>query len=205
MPVGPRARRASSSIAFANTGSLPVSNTPTRCTDGSISRSSSMFFAFDAADISDTPVMFPPGRAKLGTMPVSTGSAAMTTIGISRVASFAAGDVERHNHIDLEPDKLGRELRKSIQLSFRGAKLEYNIFILHIAKLTQSFSKLLLERLRVCESYVECAYSGHLGLLPVRRKRPRDRRAAEKGDELAPLHVRPQGHETASYRLKRVL
>jgi hypothetical protein len=33
-----------------------------------------MFFAVDAADIRETPVMFPPGRAKLGTMPVSTGS-----------------------------------------------------------------------------------------------------------------------------------
>ena len=32
-----------------------------------------------------------------------------------------------------------------------------------------------------------------------------DRRAAEQRDELAPLHVRPQAQETASYRLKRVL
>jgi hypothetical protein len=47
-------------------------------------------FAFDAADIRDTPVMFLPGRAKLVTMPVSTGSAAMATIGISLVACLAA-------------------------------------------------------------------------------------------------------------------
>ena len=44
-----------------------------------------------------------------------------------------------------------------------------------------------------------------LGLLRARRERPRGRRAAEKRDELAPLHVRPQAQETASYRLKRVL
>ena len=44
-----------------------------------------------------------------------------------------------------------------------------------------------------------------LGLLRARCKRPRRRRAAEKRDELAPPHVRPQAQETASYRLKRVL
>jgi hypothetical protein len=42
-------------------------------------------------------------------------------------------------------------------------------------------------------------------LLRPRRQRPRSRRTAEKGDELAPLHVRPQAQETALYRLKRVL
>jgi hypothetical protein len=34
--------------------------------------------------------MLPPGRAKLATIPVSTGSAAIITMGISRVACFAA-------------------------------------------------------------------------------------------------------------------
>jgi hypothetical protein len=38
----------------------------------------------------------------------------------------------------------------------------------------------------------------------ARGKRPRHR-AADKRDELAPLHVRPQAQETALYRLKRVL
>ena len=90
VPVGPAARTTSSTIAFANTEEEVVPNTPTRRTHGSISRNSSTVFAFDAADIRDTPVMFPPGRAKLGTMPLSTGSAAIMTIGISCVACFAA-------------------------------------------------------------------------------------------------------------------
>src|SRR5437667_8461443 len=38
----------------------------------------------NAEAIRDTPVMLPLGRAKLGTMPVSTGSPAIMTIGISR-------------------------------------------------------------------------------------------------------------------------
>ena len=42
-------------------------------------------------------------------------------------------------------------------------------------------------------------------LLRSRRKRLCDRRAAEKRDELAPLHVLPQVQETASYRFKRAL
>ena len=36
-------------------------------------------------------------------------------------------------------------------------------------------------------------------------KRPADRCAADKRDELAPLHVRPQALETPSYRFRRVL
>ena len=43
-----------------------------------------------SAAISDTPVMFPPGRAKLPIIPVSTGLATIATMGISRVACCAA-------------------------------------------------------------------------------------------------------------------
>ena len=43
------------------------------------------------SSIQDTPVMFPPGRARLATNPVVTGSMAATmTIGSSAVACFAA-------------------------------------------------------------------------------------------------------------------
>ena len=82
--------------------------------------------------------MLPPGRAQLETMPVSIGSAAMITMGISRVAASppSTRDVERHDHIDLEPDQLGRKLRKPIQLSFRRAKIKCNVLPLDIAKFT---------------------------------------------------------------------
>jgi hypothetical protein len=42
-------------------------------------------------------------------------------------------------------------------------------------------------------------------LLRRRRNRPRDRRAAQKRNELTPLHVRPQAQEMGLYRLERVL
>src|SRR5262249_30248438 len=109
-----------------------------------------------------------------------------------------AGHIQRHDHIDLEPDKLGRELWKSIQLSFRGAKLECDVLPLYVAEFTQSFPELVLERLRVSGSYVECAYSRHLGLLPARRERPGSR-AAEQRDELAPLQL--CGHSITSSAL----
>src|SRR5450759_3004332 len=44
-----------------------------------------------------------------------------------------------------------------------------------------------------------------LALLRARGERPRCCRAAEEGDELAPLHIRPQVQETALYRLSRAL
>src|SRR6266508_6666580 len=71
--VGPTASRTSSSMAFANTGFVAWPNTPTRRADGSMSRNNSTLFQANAEAIRDTPVMFPPGCAKLGTIPVSTG------------------------------------------------------------------------------------------------------------------------------------
>src|SRR5437588_2321298 len=99
-----------------------------------------------------------------------------------------AGDIECHDDIDLEPEQLGRKLGKSIQLSFRRAKLKCNVLSLLIAKLTQPSPEFLLERLRVREPYVERTYSSHLGLLRVRNERPNDRSPAEQRNELAPSH-----------------
>ena len=42
----------------------------------------------------------------------------------------------------------------------------------------------------------------HRWLLRARRKRPHSRRAAEKREEIASPHVRPQAQEAPSYRLK---
>ena len=79
--------------------------------------------------------------------------------------------------VDLEPDKSAAS--SGSRSSFPcGAKLESNGMPLHIAKLLQSFPEFLLERLGVRGSYVECAYSSHLGLLRPRRERPRRRCAA---------------------------
>jgi hypothetical protein len=76
----PERRAATSTCSrtnFANNASAAFVSTATRRIAGSISRNSSTHFPTNTADISDTPVMFSPGPAKLATMPVSTGSAAI--------------------------------------------------------------------------------------------------------------------------------
>ena len=58
---------------------------------GAISLSSSSRFPVSSGFIWDSPVILPPGRAKLATIPVATGSpAAAITIGIPLAAFFAA-------------------------------------------------------------------------------------------------------------------
>jgi hypothetical protein len=45
----------------------------------------------------------------------------------------------------------------------------------------------------------------HRRLLRARHKRQRGSGAAQKRNELTPLHIRSQGQETVLYRLKRAL
>jgi hypothetical protein len=102
-----------------------------------------MFFAFDAADINDTPVIFPPGRAKLATMPVFHWVGRDGYNGNFACCLFCGQrgrHIERHDHVHFDPDQFGRELRKTVQFSFRGAKLECNILSLYISKFTQPFT-----------------------------------------------------------------
>jgi hypothetical protein len=135
--------------------------------------------------------MFPPGCAKLGTIPVSTGSAAMMAMGMFPVACFAAsaGNVERHDQIYLEPDQFSRKLWKPIKLCFRGAEFKCNILPVHVAKVAQSLPEFTHERLAVRDPYVEGAYSSDLRLLGSRDARPRDRSSAEQRNELTALRA----------------
>ena len=71
-------------------GSLALPSAAIFRTDGSMSPNTSTHLPCASAAISDTPVMFPPGRAKLAIIPVSTGLATIATMGISRVACCAA-------------------------------------------------------------------------------------------------------------------
>ena len=85
---------AASSISFndcALPGSVEVPKTATRESLGMISfRSSSCFPLISGARV-DNPVMFPPGRARLATNPLPTGSLSNAmTMGIVEVASLAA-------------------------------------------------------------------------------------------------------------------
>jgi hypothetical protein len=71
--------------------SAGLTNTAIRAARGKSSRSSPNRFAPSSAVKKFTPVVLPPGRARLATRPSLTGSSATpNTIGIAVVADFAA-------------------------------------------------------------------------------------------------------------------
>src|ERR1700736_1510376 len=72
-------------------GSVALARAVTRRAAGNISRMSSMHLPDSSAVMPAIPVTFPPGRGRLATRPMPTGSpVSAMTIGISRVACFAA-------------------------------------------------------------------------------------------------------------------
>ena len=93
----------------------------------------------------------------------------------------------RYNDVDLESDELGRDLGEALGASFRPAILDRDRPTLDPAEFMQSLRKsgdpFAGGRTR---ALTRKPNSPQLpGLLAVRLKRPRDRRAAEQGDELA--------------------
>src|SRR5262249_28039592 len=95
----------------------------------------------------------------------------------------------RNNDIDLELDKLGRDLDEPLAASLRPAILDRNIAIFNPTELAQPLHKasarLALGKKRGRAQEPDDRQLARL--LRARRERPR-RRAAEKRDELAPVH-----------------
>src|SRR5262249_1769233 len=111
---------------------------------GTTSRKSSRRLPARSAAWDDRPVTLPPGRARLGTRPVPTGSfAAPNTIGITDVTSLAASTPpsHRYDHIDLESDKLGGNLAKVLGTSLRPTILDRQGATLDPAEFAQSLNK----------------------------------------------------------------
>ena len=140
-----------------------------------------------------TPVRLPPGRFRLATSPSCDRVAADREDDRNRRGrrlcrqcrrSTADGD----DHAHLTADQIGRQRRQSIVLALRPAIFDRHILALDIA----GFFQALAERGQRCGVLVR-RYAAeepdhrHRRLLRPRRKRP-GRRAAEKRDEIAPLH-----------------
>src|SRR5213082_1249831 len=73
------------------------------------------------------PVMFPPGRLRLATSPVSTGSlGTIMTIGMLLVALFAASAAEPAGATITStlPNQVGRELGQSLDVPLRPSVLD---------------------------------------------------------------------------------
>jgi hypothetical protein len=75
---------------FAKGSSSLTMTTPIRRAEGLNSRINSTLFPATSAPPPDSPFILPPGRARLATIPVATGSPAAITIGMSLVSCLAA-------------------------------------------------------------------------------------------------------------------
>jgi hypothetical protein len=96
----------------------------------------------NAEAIKDTPVMFPPGWARLGTIPVFDWVANDYNdrdILCCLLCRQRGRHIQRYDNINLEPNEFNREFRKPIQLPFGGAKFECNVATVHVAKFAQPF------------------------------------------------------------------
>ena len=120
------------------------------------------------------------------------------------------GRAMRKNQVGPQRDEvLGESLHRRRIAGCRPASVDPDVAVLHPPKLLES----LPERRDIGLSFPVALGKRHqhadpphlVALLRTRRKRPHRRRAAEKRDELAPLHIRSHAQETALYRLKRVL
>ena len=164
-----------------------------RVSPGRNSRIRSSCFDASASAKLVSPVTLPPGCDRLCTSPNPTGSAPVDiTIGIFLVAWWTA--MWRHRRRDddgrVEPDHFLCEVRKAIEETIGEAKFESDIAPLDIAEPPSLAAKccVTLRRGR-CRAGVDDADERNRRLLRARRERPSCGRAAEKRNELAPLHV----------------
>ena len=106
----------------------------------------------------------------------------------------------RDNDIDFEPDELGRDLGEALAASLRPAILDRDGAALDPAEFAQPLHKSgdpwALGRRRGRAQEPDGRQLARL--LRARRERPRRRRAAEQGDELAALHHSITSSATAS-------
>src|SRR5262249_5285453 len=141
------------------------------------------------------PVALPPGRAKLSTKPLPTGSVTLQNmIGTERVARNSASN-GRAPFVMMT--SAGSATNSSAYLrTLAGSPPPPSDFKLHIAifgptQLMQQLHKHRETNLSVCRfgrahEHADLPYA--LALLRARRERPCGHRAAKKRDELAPFH-----------------
>src|SRR5262249_51541567 len=149
---------------------------------GTTSRKSSSRLAARSVAWPDRPVTLPPGRARLATKPPPTGSFAIAkTMGMTDV-----GISIRDDAVDLQVDKLRRDLGDAVEASLQPAIFDCNGATLDPAEFAQSLHK--GSRPWPPDRSV-CAQEPNgrqlAWLLRAGRERPHHRRAAEQRDEVA--------------------
>src|SRR6201984_2384762 len=131
------------------------------------------------------PVIFPPGRARLGTSPTPTGSPIeIMTMGSGGglLGCEACGRAEGCNNVHRATNKRRRGFGESLRHSIAICIVEGDVLAFEVTEIAQPVT----EGVPV-ERVVDYADARDLPrLLRSRRERPRRSRAAEKRDELAP-------------------
>src|SRR5262245_35866034 len=119
---------------------------------GSRSRVSSRRFTAISAATKLAPVRFAPGRLRLATRPLVTGSAPLVkTIGIRPLRNLRRDVAAGYDHGDLIAHQIGRQRRQSVVVTFGPAVLDQHVLALNIAGFLQASA----DRLRnVCERVV---------------------------------------------------
>ena len=113
-----------------------------------------------------------------------------------RARGHAAG---RGDDGDLSANQIGHQCRQAIVLAFQPVVLDGHVLALDVASFVEAFA----ERGRKARGGIGRPVSDkpdyrQRRLLRARGERPRRRRTAEKGDELASSHCFPRGQDGAS-------
>ena len=95
----------------------------------------------------DSPVIFPPGRARLATNPVATGSTTATmTMGEGLgclLGCLGSGRCHRKDGLHPQTDQFSRKVGEPIILPLRKSGLNDDVLALHVAELAQPLPETL--------------------------------------------------------------
>ena len=89
-------------------------------------------------------MIFPPGRARLETSPLPTGSAALGGYDRNcraRLLGSKSSRTSSHDHVNFEKDQFGCQIRQPFEFPFGISVLKDNVFLFDIAKLSQPLAK----------------------------------------------------------------
>jgi hypothetical protein len=138
--------------------------------------------------------MFPPGRARLVTMPVTTGSPGEAiTIGIVLVPFLAARGIRsdrRHDDVDLQPNQVGHQPRGPIVPTVSIARLDRDVLALDPAEVAETSPETLVPRQALRRGIGrQKAYPIDLPRFLRLRGKQRGKGTSQRGQqEAAPVH-----------------
>ena len=181
-----------SRISGAASGLVGLTSMATTDALGTSSPSSSSRFCPSGPVIKVMPVALPPGRLKLVTNPAATGSSPTTkTIGTVVVAVLAASAAGGAAAAMTATERRIRSAAIAGSFSYWPSANRYSIPMfcpsMKPVSVTPCRNEATRCAVRACDKLLRNPITGIARLLRARRQRPR-RRAAEKRDELAPLH-----------------